>query len=266
MYIENYSVDDFITNKYLSISVKNIFEETKIHRHEFYEMELILEGSGTYHIDHIDYPITAGRLFLMSPVSFHRPHFTSNTRLINCMFTFDGCESDFLISLFNKKTHIHLQLTPSDMPVFSTLSEELIKNTENGISGNRKYSWFLLNSILGKISSLCAPISTDSVSQPLQYTLLFIQNHFAENITLEDAAKAANYSVNYFNDKFKAYTGLTFRQYLIRLRLSFAENLLRYTDLTITDIAEQCGFRDFSNFMTAFKKHHGITPGAFRNL
>ena len=81
----------------------------------------------------------------------------------------------------------------------------------------------------------------------------------------KDAAKIANYSPNYFNNQFKAYTGMTFKQYLNDLRLSFSKNLLYYTELPITQVCYECGFNDFSHFMSIFKKKFGVTPKRLRD-
>lgn len=214
-------------------------------------------------IDEIEYPLTSGSLFVMSPSSFHRPVFTKNTRLVNFMFTFEGCEPQFLMDIFHNRPHIALQLSQQDTHFLHILAQELEACFKGLETQDRKYPWLLLNSLLGKISGLCAKEHTLGESS-VQYALLCIHNHFIENISLEEVAKIANYSPNYFSDIFKEYTDCTFKQYVINLRLSLAESLLKHTQLSIAQISERSGFHDLSNFMSAFKKRYGVTPKEYR--
>jgi len=265
MIIRRHSVMQWIQNEYIDVAIKNIVGPVKVHWHEFYEIELILDGSGTYSIDDIDYPIQAGSMFIMSPISFHRPVFTANTRLINFMFTMDACDLECLSAVFSNRPHIALQVSPEDQQFFHVLASDLVNRIRNPVNTFAQYQSLVLNCILGKIGTLCAAGSVAVGGSALQHAILYIQNHFTENILLEDAAKIANYSPNYFSDKFKGYTGKTFKRYVIDMRLSFAKNLLQNTKLPVSQVVYRCGFGDFSNFMSTFKKRYGVTPKAFRS-
>ena len=127
-----------------------------------------------------------------------------------------------------------------------------------------KYLSALLNSILGKIQLLHAGKQTLPRSDEMQYAILYIQNHFKEGLHLSDVARVANYSPNYFGNKFKEYMGVPFKAYVMSLQFRLAEQLLEHTALSVSEICYQCGFGDFSNFMTYFKKRNGITPGEYR--
>ena len=98
----------------------------------------------------------------------------------------------------------------------------------------------------------------------MQYAVLYLQNRFKENVRLSEVAGSVNYSANYFVNKFKAFTGVTFKEYLSNLRFAHAEKLLKYTNLSVTEICYQSGFSDFSNFMSYFKARYGVTPKEFR--
>ena len=160
---------------------------------------------------------------------------------------------------FSQSPHIALQLSQQDTHFLHILAQELEACFKGLETQDRKYPWLLLNSLLGKISGLCAKEHTLGESS-VQYALLYIHNHFIENISLEEVAKIANYSPNYFSDIFDC----TFKQYVINLRLSLAESLLKHTQLSIAQICERSGFHDLSNFMPAFKKRYGVTPKEYR--
>lgn len=258
MVISRHKTDFWIRNNSLDVSIKDISGSVETHWHEFYEIELILDGKGIYSVDGIDYEIEKGSLFFMSPSSFHRINFTENTRLVNFMFTPEICETEFLLGVFDFVPHIHIKLGDSDMNFIHILAKDAVNTV------SLKYQSVILNCIIGKIQSLYTPHSSGLRDSKMQYAILYIQNHFRENITLAEVAKIPNYSPNYFGNKFKEYTGVTFKKYVLNLRLSLAEKMLKKTNLSATEICYSCGFGDFSNFLMFFRKRHGSTPGQFR--
>jgi len=88
--------------------------------------------------------------------------------------------------------------------------------------------------------------------------------HFAERITLDDAAKLAKMSQPQFTRLFKSVAGMTFVAYLTHLRLAHSLRLLQETDDTIAEIASSAGFADQSYFDKRFKKSFGHSPREFR--
>ncbi len=258
-----FSLEQFRTNHTIDVSEKEIGGEMYVHRHTFYELELILSGDGIYNIDGIAYPIHAGCVFLMSPVSFHKIHFQRTTRLVNIMFCADAAKTEFLTRLFASQPHIAMALNEKDTAYLHLLSDELAQYLENSDLTD-VYATAVLDCILGKLCALSPDaVKSGSVSS-VQYAILYMQNHFTEPIMLEDAARVAGYTPNYFSGQLKAYTGMTFKQYLADLRYSFAKKLLEHTDLSVSQICLQCGFGDLSHFMAQFRKRYGITPRTYR--
>ncbi len=262
MNIERHSIDYWIKNKSIDFSIKEISGNVKVHRHEFYEIELILSGSGIYTIDGIDYEIGRGSLFAMSPISFHNIVFKENSKLINLMFTLDSCNADFLTHLFVKQPHFVIDLLENDITFLEKLTEEAVKS--NNLSVCIPFVTSILDCFLGKIDNLLNYDDPQKEISAIQYAILFIQNNFTQKITLKDVAKIANYSPNYFCSSFKKFTGVTFVDYLNELRFSYAKKLLLNTNYTAGEIAERCGFNDFSYFMKSFKTRYGVTTKIYR--
>ena len=67
------------------------------------------------------------------------------------------------------------------------------------------------------------------------------------------------------NRKLKAITGITTKEYILKLRLLKAKNLLLTTDLTVAEITYQCGMEDPGYFITVFRKTVGVTPMVYRS-
>lgn len=94
----------------------------------------------------------------------------------------------------------------------------------------------------------------------LEQALAYIDAHYCERISLDDAAAAAYMSSNYFSSYFRKVMNVSFSDYVTRLRIFHARELLRDTDRSVTDIAMECGFHNISNFYRLYKKHVGKPP------
>ena len=99
--------------------------------------------------------------------------------------------------------------------------------------------------------------------RPLRLVLDYIQDHLAEEISLETLAGVAGLSPFHFARLFKKTVGIAPHQYLIRRRVERAKELLLTTEIEIAEIAVQVGFCDQSHLTSHFKRTYGIAPGAF---
>lgn len=102
-----------------------------------------------------------------------------------------------------------------------------------------------VNSIAGKIRQYC-------------------QEHFAEKISNREIADAVYLTPDYANRVFKDAYGLSIKDYLTDLRMQKAQLLLRDEANTISEVAAQVGFDNFSYFSTQFKKYTGLTPNEWK--
>jgi AraC family transcriptional regulator len=96
--------------------------------------------------------------------------------------------------------------------------------------------------------------------------ILLIHEHLNEKLELEDLAKSAGFSPFHFHRLFSAMVGETPQQFLNRVRLERAANMLvKYSGYSITQIAMNCGFSSSSVFARSFKSHFGISANEYRN-
>lgn len=94
--------------------------------------------------------------------------------------------------------------------------------------------------------------------------LIYIDEHYADDLNLEDTAAIIGFSKFHFSRLFKQYTNTTFYDYLCKKRITRAQEMLA-ENFSITTIAYQTGFNTPSAFCRCFKKHTGYTPSEFRN-
>ena len=128
---------------------------------------------------------------------------------------------------------------------------------------------FLATHLLAKNSrwrsSVTAPRDSGGLTDSrLKRVLDFMQHHFAENLTLDRLASEAGISRFHFIVLFKQAVGITPHQYLIRLRLERAAELLKETDHSVLMIATDCGFVKLSHFSDVFQRHFGQTAFEYR--
>lgn len=125
----------------------------------------------------------------------------------------------------------------------------------------------LFNWFQEKIAFSCNAISnkrTESSNDVIEASKKFIAENFAKNITLEDVSREVNISSYYLSRIFKESTGENFIDYLTRLRIEKAKQLLSKTQYSMKEICSMSGYSDPNYFSKSFKKNVGVTPTEYR--
>ena len=114
------------------------------------------------------------------------------------------------------------------------------------------------------------PISKNSALNALQpyveKAVQFIQDNYAEKITIKDIAHHVRIHPSYLSAIFRKNLDQSVNSYINFHRINVAKQMLRSSDLSITDIALQTGFYDAQHFLKTFKKNTGLTPSEYRNM
>ena len=93
----------------------------------------------------------------------------------------------------------------------------------------------------------------------------YIHDHHHDKVTVRELAEHVGLSTEYFSAKFKRETGMTVNAYITQMRIGEAKALLRFSDLSIGEIAAQLSFSSQSYFQTVFKRETGMTPQQYRS-
>ena len=101
-------------------------------------------------------------------------------------------------------------------------------------------------------------------SNKLNDAIKFIEQNYAEDISTAFLARLSHLSEGYFCHIFRETTGKSAKEYIAHLRIEKAIDLIKTTDMTILEIAMQCGFSDANYFARIFKKYKGFTPTSLR--
>ncbi|MFF2092957.1 AraC family transcriptional regulator [Paenibacillus sp. NPDC058174] len=101
----------------------------------------------------------------------------------------------------------------------------------------------------------------------IEETIQYIQNNYSDsNLSVEMLAEVAGYTPNYFSKLFKEMTGINSGEYIRKVRIGKAKELLKNDEHKVSDVAEICGYVNSSHFYSAFKKVVGMTPSAYREF
>lgn len=108
------------------------------------------------------------------------------------------------------------------------------------------------------------PTHLTSTHKSVQMMIDYAEQHYREDISIQDLADYCSINTNYASQIFKQELGISFVSYLTSLRIEHAIWLLTHTEQTIFSIATQVGYSDYFYFAKVFKKVKGCTPTAFR--
>lgn len=233
----------------------------QLHLHEDYELFCFLKGSAKYYVEGTVYPLKPQDIMLLKIAESHALLIDKNAPYERIVINFN---KDALIGNLKKEIIDFLEKRPlGQQNKYSLAKHEednlisylyKICNTSN-IEERRLYLTFVLNELSKKKPSKSDSNCTDSVVEIIEY----INKHLFEDISLDILSEKFYLSKVHLTRKFKSYVGTTIWEYISTKRLIKAKELLKGGKWP-TDVAEACGFNDYSTFYRAYKKKYGISP------
>ncbi|MBS7576060.1 MULTISPECIES: AraC family transcriptional regulator [unclassified Enterococcus] len=240
------------------------------HQHEFLEISIVLEGEADYIIDGQGIRLGAGRVMLFNPGVIHSETQRENSRshqlhigITNIMLT--GLSRNFFP---NKYPIIELGEHHSQ---FLECAWRVVKEYNNQANEFHLMGKALINEMLVLIIRGLSSENDDLLEQKLSkvekrkqnlvnQTIYYLENHYEQEVTLEQLAEIFYVSPTYLSKAFKEVVGVSPINHLIQIRLRQAKELLIDTKLPIKEIASLVGYQDAYYFSKLFKKYHGVAP------
>lgn len=236
------------------------------HWHNYFELEIIVGGKGKETICGKECDVFPGCAYLLSMEDYHSVDTEAELEILHLSFD----ES------FIKKEQLEKILMNKEIPFFvlEDANFEIIKNlflvakAENDEFGENSLCLktmveCLVEKILDSLPRV-KETGTERVSGTMKDAVLYIHTHFQKPISLDEVAQVAKYNSSYFSTAFKTEFGVSFSEYLTKLRIGYAKKLLISTDEVIKEIGKRSGFLSPSTFLQSFKKYEGMTPNAYR--
>lgn len=118
---------------------------------------------------------------------------------------------------------------------------------------------------LGRAAENARELQAFRLESHIHKAIEYIQNHFCQDLTLEEVAARADMNPAYFSSCFKKYTGSSFIHYTMELRVRRAKELLK-EGKKVSEIAGLLGFNDTRYFTRTFKKYAGVTPSEYKTI
>ena len=274
--------------------------KTEMHRHEFFEMLFVVEGSliNRFQFDQIG--MQAGDLLILKPYTLHvldekqeqarrcayccsfLPQIVdSSIQSIDELMCSDSPNRFYFqfISSFSEENvfAIRIQMKPEIQGELLRCFEQLhvCSNVDTESAQAEARSIFLQLMLLISKQSVEEVRFSERISDGVSGTisryypglrkaLSYIHDHFSEPIKLDQMAQLTGASETYFCRLFKHETGMTFLNYLNGLRIEQACQLLRDSNESASAICYQVGFNDYTHFGRQFRKNMGISPAAYR--
>lgn len=228
-----------------------------------YYLSYTVSGAGVLEYENERYHVTPFQAFWIDCKKYQHYYTDPEKGVWNQVWVhFSGPSCRNYYNLFLEKNNQKNLITFSTQNRLHEKCEDLIGLYRHG---NNLSKDILAASILTNMMTECI-LSTNIENKLLAFpdfirnAMLFLQDHYAENLSLDKIAHACSVNKYYFHRTFKKFMGVTPNEYLITIRLNKAKELLRTTDLRVNQVASLVGIDNTSHFINTFKKHEGITP------
>lgn len=244
----------------ISFERKMLNQSNSVHWHDFYELDIIVAGQGMTFINGQEHTFREGSVVFMSPLDFHDYHY-NEVEIFNIHFSEESVDSELLHTLIYLNSRI-ICLDEACMQSMLGLCS-LFENVTMGKAYRKLYYKKLLESILILfLQGADGEKHEAGRTEPdiIQQIVIYANAHFAENPMLKDIAEAFHMNENYLCSLFKRYMGENYKSYIRKLKLTHAERLISFTNLSITEIALNCGYNTISHFNREFKSMFHVTP------
>ena len=249
---------DFATDKYLQINScgfqSSLPDYTVIRKTGRKDYHLLLIMNGVCKALHNEklYTLQKGNLLIYAPGEEQKYTFVSDTTSLWCHF--GGTIVPELLESCNLKSGAYF-FKPSNT-VYELYSSVIQRFHQPGMS---KYANASLLELIYCISEHLKPEEKEN-SDMLLPILTYINANYNKKISLDYLAKKSGYSKSRFSHIFSEITGTTPIKYQNELRLRVSCEMLSFTELTVSNIAQSCGFSDPLYYSRIFKRKYNMSP------
>lgn len=252
-------------NSLFESKITHITNDYSLHWHNHIRIGIVMNGEGIHIHNGISTPLKRGNVYILRITDYHELHTNTHIQILNLLLTEQALPEELLLILNSVTNNIETYMEEKDLDTllnYAKLCEDENKRSEV----NRDYIKNLIESIFIFILRLCnlEKSPKNKLIHSFNTALIYMQNHFRDDISLNILAEAAHYTPSHFSNVFHREMGCTYSEYLNELRIKYAKQLLTTTGLKAMDVCFQSGFNTYYNFFKTFKKHTSLTPDEYR--
>lgn len=255
-------------------------KDADMHDHNFFELVYVTKGSGLQKIDAVSCKLKEGDYFILDYGTRHSYSQSDGLKLINCLFlpevmdeTLRGCRS-FEALMKNCMIRYDAQipgccmsdcvLHDSDGRIRRLLGDMLTEYQKKSPGYAEIFRCCLRQILILSMRSVVKNHQARPKSEVIQAAVRYIEENYAGRVTLGEFCAGSHFSLSYISRKFCRETGITFREYLQKVRIAEGCRLLEQSDLRITEVAARVGYEDVKSFQQAFHKLVQVSPREYR--
>jgi AraC-type DNA-binding domain-containing proteins len=263
--------DDYLdSKKQFVVETNKLVSTSYMHNHQFVEVELLISGSGVHILNGTSLKIEPGFAVIMAPSDFHSYLLTDNTDLeiLSLKFNADLLSDDIKKMFISRKVPVSIQMPDEQKAEIMRISEIITEksNAKDRFANitARNCIEYVCTLILEEHEKVHGFSRDDIIDDKCQKALSYIHLNFRKKLSLDDVAAYIHMTPTYFCTYFKQQTGSSFITYTNKLRVQLAYDLITHTDITLTQIYYESGFKSYTHFSKIFKEFYGHPPGYFR--
>ena len=243
--------------------VYHVEKKHSAHTHDHYELFYQLNGDSTQKINNCIYNVEKGDFILIPPNTVHETN-VSGTRILlqvsnkflNEYFT--PKSADVIMKPFCN-THIRPEKESHDkiQALLNSMKKMYVDNDERLFELFTELMNYLSNApTLDKIES--------RIADRIKSICTYVNTYYAKIDGTKSIAKEFYLSESYLCRSFKQIMNMSFSQYLTKVKLKHAAELLTNEKETVSETAEKCGFHSLAYFCNVFKKEYGLSPYRYK--
>ncbi|MFC4598512.1 AraC family transcriptional regulator [Cohnella hongkongensis] len=240
-----------------AVSMKD--KETVYDCHRFL---FVKSGAGKLRAQNQEISLEKGKLFILLAGMPHRIELESEKATLQWCHFRSSYEDRDLYRTLQLPFHVQVKEEGTVSELFLRLFKELSKESLTSRLRIKAVMLELISYYLDSFSLMDNHVPTDDL-QKIDMVLKYIDEHLADNITVENLAKQVYLHPNYFIVFFKGILGYSPIQYVNLRRMEIAKSLLLKPDCNVSSVAGQVGMQIYY-FSRMFKAHTGVTPSRFR--
>lgn len=231
------------------------------HWHDYFEIEIVVDGDGTHILNGTAYPVGKGDAYLLTPVDFHQIETSSSIELINISFNEMWLSENMRTFLYTTHSAKMCRFDGAEYEHLIMASELLRHECEADAPCINQLLDYLASRFVRRESYPSALNQTHLTG--IKQAVAYIELHFRERVTLQRLSAISGYNPTYFSELFRKVTGETYMERLTSLRINYAKALLA-SGVSVSDACFESGFGSLSNFLAAFKVKCGMPPSEYR--
>lgn len=273
----NYEKRGYLVQQFKIFRIKDYLSPLKFHYHSFHKIIIFISGEVTYTIEGKSYPLLPRDIIFVSAGEIHRPTATGNKlyeRIViyispEYLQKYSHANEDLARCFSSAAQHSSvMHLTPGKSHDLLFHLEKLERNFHAKGFASDLYSEILFIEFMILLNRALLSHEIDDMhfavyDKKILPILKYINDNLFDELSIDSLAEKFFISKFHMMRRFKTATGYSIHQYITSKRLLQARTLL-HSDLSLTKICFDCGFRDYSTFSRAFKELFQQTPSEYR--